>query len=115
MAKTPTSAKAPSRNRLNSARHRTLVPYSATRAARQHDIVTLVHSALRDFKVADASPDLQQISNTSTLELLTYLSNLETQLHLAELSVSSLKHDRDRYRHLARERLRKLKSLRSQL
>lgn len=114
MAKPPKSAKAPTRNRLNGPRHRTIIPYSSARDTRQREIIILVHAALRDFKVADASPDLQQISNTSTLDLLTYLSNLETQLHLAELSVSSLKHARDRYQHLARERLRKIKSLRSQ-
>lgn len=103
------------RNRLNGKRHRPIVPYNETRAARQSQIIELTNKALRDFKIADISPVHQQTSNDSTLELLTFLSNLETLLHLAELSQSALQNDRDRYRRIAKDRLRTIKSLRSQL
>lgn len=109
------TAKRPSRNRLNGPRHRAIIPSNQSRLERQRQILELTNIALRDFKVADASSDLHQISNKSIQDLLTFISNLETQLHLAELSNSALQHDRDRCKTLASNRLRTIKSLRAEL
>jgi hypothetical protein len=97
------TAKRPSQNRLNGPRKRPLLPYDSLRHERQRQILELTNIALRDFKVADASPDLHQVSNKSIQDLLEFISNLETQLHLAELSQTALQHDRDRCKTLASE------------